>query len=275
MIFRLLAILGIGLTASSLAGEKAGIERPSEGATIDQMLHSKKACGPAAMLNAVKFGAPAAYQQLLGADEETRLRFVIDRYFRKPSTTSPNAMRFTDLGGTGHADLAAAMRDLAEEHGLPEIISGELLRAVDENSRDFLFRIHRQLLFSLDRGVLPIIALRSQFTQQDEETGEWGWRAMADHYVVVFSVPNRLAEGELGFAFEYIDPDGGRMATGFIYAERMHAFAGFQGDSERGRWAGGNRFLLVTAPRSYSLIDEDQVDWNERVLTTLSYFVGS
>lgn len=271
----LTSILVLAGLARIFGGEDVGIPRPPETETIDQNIFSAKACGPAAVLNAVKFGAPEVYQRLLGSDEETRLRYVIDRYFRKASVIRDGARRFHEASGVGHADLAAAMRDLAEEHGLPEVQAGEILRKDDEMEREFVFRVHRLLRGSLRKGVLPIVALRSQVSRQDSETGEWRWEAMADHFVVITSVPDELHEKELGFSFEMIDPAGGYTSTGFIYTERMHEFAAFQGDSDSGRWLGGNRFLLVTAPRCYTLTDKKKADWQLRVLTALSYFVGS
>ncbi|MFT5471167.1 MAG: hypothetical protein ACI8UO_006300 [Verrucomicrobiales bacterium] len=268
-------ILGLTLASLATGGETVGISRPAEVETVDQNIYSSMACGPTSVLNAVKFGAPEVYQKLLGADDETRLRFVIDRYFRKPSVTRDNAKRFEEAGGVGHKDLAAAMRDLAEEHGLPKVQSAEVVRKEDEKEREFLFRVHHALRTSLRNGVLPIVALRSQVSRQNPGTGEWKWEAMTDHFVVITSVPDRLHEGELGFAFEMIDPDGGYTSTSFIYTERRHEFAAFQGESVEGQWLGGSRFLLVTAPRVYNLVDEKKADWQSRILTTLSFFVGS
>ncbi|MEM7010438.1 MAG: hypothetical protein AAF585_03040 [Verrucomicrobiota bacterium] len=265
-------VFGLAFAASA---ETVGFERPAEETLIDQHIFSAKACGPTAALTVLKVAHPDVFQQLPGANDETRLRYVTDRYFRKPSSNDPKRPRYTNISGVSHEDMANVMREMAEEHDLPAIRSGELVRGADESSREMVFRVHRILRSSLNAKTPPIIALRSQVAVYDEAAEKWGWERMADHFVIVLTVPDRLDEGELGFAFDYIDPNGGLMATGFIYAERKHAFAGFQGSEDNGQWLGGNRFLVVAAPRSYSLIDEDQAEWQVRAVTILSYFVGS
>lgn len=269
--------IGLALCLPALGDEFTGFTlRPDEG-FVDQMLYSDMACGPAAVLNVLKFGGPKyreAYSNLQGASDRHRLHGLLDRYFRRPSEVLDQGHRFTEHAGVLHEDLAVAARELSSDHGLPEPYGTELLRGLDEPSEDFLARVHQQLSFSLFQGMPPVIALRSQYADQDSRSGKWRWKTLRDHFVVVVRVPSALRKGEMGFAFDYIDPDGGRLATGFVFAERRQNFAGFQGNSHAGGWLPGNRFLLITAPTAYSMIPEDKADWHARTLTTLSYYVG-
>lgn len=244
---------------------------------IDQHSYSDTACGPSALLNAIKFGSlshQTAYHSLAGADDSAKLRFMIERYFDQPSLIFERQKRFTKAGGVTHADLLAAYQDLAEVSGLPEPQGKEWIRREGQPSVDFVRDTHRKLRFSLRQEMAPIVALRSQIARYDAEASSWSWRKMADHFVVVTAVPDELRSDAHGFAFEYIDPNGGKHATGFIHAERRQAFAGYQGTAALGRWLDGNRFLLVAAPNSYSLIDGDRANWHDRTLITLSFVIS-
>tara|TARA_R110002096_G_scaffold100173_6_gene221987 strand:- start:664 stop:1518 length:855 start_codon:yes stop_codon:yes gene_type:complete len=261
----------------TVGAQTVGLEIAKNAEPVDQTSFSATACGPAAMLNALKFGSEShrtVYQKLTGAGDVAKLRFVIGRYFDQPSLIFEHQKRFTKAGGVAHSDLLAALRDCAEENRLPELQGTEWVRDQGTASVEFVRDTHRKLRFSLIQETLPILGLRSQIARYDSETASWNWRKMSDHFIVVTAVPDELREGAHGFSFDYVEPNGGKLASGFIHAERRQAFAGYQGTAAKGRWLDGNRFLLVTAPSSYSLINGDRAKWHDRTLITLSYIIS-
>ncbi|MEM1297380.1 MAG: hypothetical protein AAGH89_18590 [Verrucomicrobiota bacterium] len=257
--------------------ESIGLKVDQDAELIDQTIYSDTACGPTALLSALKFGSKShqlAYAGLTGSDDSTKLRFVIERYFDQKSSVFERQKRFTKAGGVAHVDLLAAYQDLAGDYELAKPQGKEWIRREGKPSVDFVRETHDKLRFSLLQEVAPILALRSQIARYDPETSSWNWRKMADHFVVVTAVPDTLRTEAHGFAIEYIDPNGGKQASGFIHAERRQRFAGYQGTAAMGRWLDGNRFLLVTAPNSYSLIDGERANWHDRTLITLSYIIS-
>ena len=276
--FLFFSLLSFAAALSSLRAESyIKLSIPPHAKPANQLTHSRKSCAPAALLNALKFGSPShqnAYGRLLGDDDSSRLHYLVDRFFGRPSTHLDGVPRFTPQGGCTRLDLAAAYRDAASEFALPEIQHREWLRKQGETSTAFVARVHHDLRRSIKWQTPPLIEFRSQTAQWEEKEQRWRWRSQADHYVTVTGVPDQLPSGALGFPFHYIDPDGGKFATGFIHAETRQSFAAFSGEMVHGRWLGGNRFLLVTAPESASLISPEKTPWHTRSLIVLSYFIG-
>jgi len=259
------------------AEEFTGIELTGQEAFVDQGIYSDAACGPTALLNSLKFGGESyrdGFAQLPGATDQHRLHSLVDRYFKRPSSILPQGRRYSQHSGVLSRDLLVAAQETYADLGLPKVEGQEFLRGEDEPSEEFIQRVHRQLQYSLFQGMTPIIELRSQYADQDSVTGQWKWKAMEDHYVVVTRVPKQLREDAMGFSFDYIDPLGGKLGTAFVYAERRQNFSAWQGDTHLGRWLAGNRFLLINAPSAYGMIPDEKADWHARTLTALSYYIG-
>jgi len=253
-----------------------------EGEVLGQQLYedSREACGPAAMANAMRFGVPgmrAALDSLVGNDDRTRLRFLIDRYFKNvQSEIFPTAKRFGHNGVLA-VDLRNAFNDLLKEHSLEPVESLELNRLAGERDRDFLERAHGKLLRSLRRGMPPIIQLRSYAAMQEEEGGsKVVWKAANSHFLVVTRVPTELRRQDMGFVFDAIDPNGGSLVSAYIFGE---AHLPFQAEKSPERatqveWLSGRPFLLVKAPGVVSLRPRKAI-WRDRVVVTLSVVIGS
>ena len=254
-----------------------GLDLPDSPNYVDQNIHSDYVCGPATILNALKFGGSEyrkAYQQVSGATDREKLHRVIDRYFRKPSAVFPNVKRLQNRAGTANEDFVAAWKDVCQEFDLPTVEAFEVQREELEPSVDFIKRMHSRFHASLRRGVPPLVSLRSQVAKRRDEDGQWYWRPMAHHFVVVTAIEETIRDGQHGFEFEYIDPAGGKLGTGFFSAERRQPYAGLTGNSLDGKVVGGNRFMIVSAPSAYTLIDAKLAAWHERTMILLNYYVG-
>lgn len=264
------------------AGELfTGVE-VDEGKVVKQQLYedSREACGPAAMANALRFGAPKmreALDSLVGNDDRTRLRFLIDRYFQNvQSEIFPRAKR---LGHNGVlvVDLRNAFNDLLRENQLEPLASLDLNRLDGERDRDFLERVHGKLQQSLGRGIPPIIQLRSYAAMQEEEgSSKVVWKAAKNHFLVVTRVPTELRKQDMGFVFDAIDPNGGHLVSGYIFGEQHLPFQAEKGidRSTRVEWLSGRPFLLVKAPGVVSLQPRKAI-WRDRVIVALSAVIGS
>lgn len=253
-----------------------------EGRVVKQQLYedSQEACGPAAMANALRFGVPGmreALDSLVGNDDTTRLRFLIDRYFKNvPSEIFPTAKRLGHKGVLA-VDLKNACNDLLREHNLEPLDQLELHRLDGERDRDFLERVHGKLLSSLRRGTPPIIQVRSYAAMQEEEGGaKVVWKATNNHFLVVTRVPTELRKQDMGFVFDAIDPNGGRLVSGYVFGEPHLPFQAEKGQDSptQVEWLSGRPFLLVKAPGVVSLQPRKAI-WRDRVVVALSAVIGS
>lgn len=279
LLFGLMICLAVGTAASEQSFTGVDVD---EGRIVKQQLYeeSSEACGPAAMINALRFGLPEmqkAFNDLVGNDDRTRLRYTIDRYFKnKNSVVFPRAKRINH-NGVFAEDLKDAFNQLLRESSSEPVTRLELSREDGESDRDFLERVHGKLQRSLRIGMPPIILLRSySATPEDEGSVRVVWKAANSHYVVVTRVPEKLREQDMGFSFDAIDSNGGRLISGYVFAEKHLPFRAEKGTSRPGQteWLAGRPFLLVKAPAVVSLQPRNAT-WRDRVIVTLSEVIGS
>lgn len=245
---------------------------------VDQLAdpgYGEKACGPTAIINSLRFSKgqeAAVFDTLVGSDDATRLRYLIDRWFAGRASAVVDGARRFGKHGCHVDDLAAGYNELLAEKMLPKMNATFLdRRDAGESDDQFVRRIHRSLADSLRSGVPPVVSLRSFLARKHYgEADETRWGIARHHYVVVTSVPDKLDENDLGFRFEYIDPNGGKTGSAFVYAEQHLTYRAFKGSNGVGEWLRGTPFLLVVAPGIESL-QPLTADWPDRVIITLNY----
>ena len=276
---RFLILLALLWTSSpARSGESLSVP-VEDSAIIDQHLFkdSKNACGPASVANVLRFGSPEmqeAWERFVGRDDETRMRFLIDRWFRTPPSLEFPTKKRLSFDGVLEEDLAAACRDLTEQYDLPALQGGFLDRLEGEKSPAFLARIHGYLSDSLERGIPPILSLKTHVARRVERLDdEVAWTYSAHHWVVVSGVRKELRIGDLGFSVDLIEPNGGYRTTAFIYAENLLNFRALKGSEGNGEWLSGRPFLLVQAPGVLSL-RPDEAEWKDRVIVTANYLIA-
>ena len=264
-----IAVIGIG---SLLVAEVTDDKVPG---AIDQQDYpdSINACGPAAVLNLLRFSGQAhaeVFESLVGRDDGVKMRFFVDRYLRsRDSTVYPSAKRW-GVHGVAAEDLLAGLNDLLEEGGREKLKGNYLDRRNDETEEAHLARVQRLLRASLDNGVTPILSLRSYLVREREE--EAGWETGVHHNVVVTRVPEGASS--VGFEIEAIDPYGGRSVEIFIHREgNGQSFLALKGTLDEGNWLRGRPFLQVVAPDVPTVRPRD-LEWSQRYIVVANYLIG-
>jgi hypothetical protein len=270
-----------GLVSAAAVGPSAGeVAIPIDpGAIIDQHLFSdqESACGPAALANSLRFGTEpmvSAWGGFVGGDDATRLRFLIDRWFRNlPSAAFPGKKRLS-FDGVLEEDLADACREVFADHGIPAPVAGYLDRLAGEKSPAFLARVHGSLSDSLAGGMPPILSLKTYIARRLKRMDdELAWELAAHHWVVVAGVGKEPRPTDLGFTFDLIDSDGGRQSNAYIHTETRLDFHALKGTEARGLWLTGRPFLLVQAPAVLTLRPKE-ADWPDRIITVANFLIA-
>ncbi|MEM7603231.1 MAG: hypothetical protein AAF357_17700, partial [Verrucomicrobiota bacterium] len=94
-----------------------GLVSAQDESIVDQrnFVDSNNGCGPASVLNCLKFSRPelrGIYDDILGSTDGVKMRLVVDRYFRhRDSVVYPEQKRW-GIHGVATADLAAGMNEL-------------------------------------------------------------------------------------------------------------------------------------------------------------------
>ncbi len=238
---------------------------------------SPNGCGPTALANCLKFGPPPfleTWDGLVGGDDSTRLRFLIDRWFAgRQSGVYPGKKRLS-FDGTLEEDLAAAAAEIATDHRLDRMRGDFLDRRAGEKSPAFLARVHGAISDSIRRGVPPLLSLKTFVARRIERMDhQVAWEAAAHHWVVVTGVRRELRPADLGFSIDLIDPDGGHLTSAYLFAENRLNFRALKGTEERGQWLDGRPFLLVQAPGVLAL-RPDEAQWRDRIIVTANFLIA-
>lgn len=259
------------------AEDEARIPLPSSNVPIvDQRLYreSENGCGPASLLNLLKFSSEeyrAAYRGLLGQGDETKMRLVIDRYFRNRRSQINRTQNRWGVHGVISEDLLAGLNELLEESEVEALRGSYLDRKEGESDEEMIERVHRILARSIERGVAPILSLRS-FRVTAREDKDPGWEANRHHNAVVIAV-SPIRSG-LGFSAEVLDPWGGVKRNVFLHCEpSKQPFRALRGTEDSGKWLSGSPFLQAVAPRMSSLRPRD-LEWSERLVVLANYAIG-
>lgn len=236
---------------------------------------SNNACGPASILNCLKFSRPEmqeVYGKLTGGSDGMKMRFVVDRYLKlRDSSVYPGQRRW-GVHGVASEDLVAGMNELLAAHGAGELAATYLDRQEGEASLDFARRIHRLMQTSLERGVTPILSLRAFYVRDQEESGhEPAWETGPHHNVVVTAAGD-FAAGS-GFLLTALDPWEGREIAIFVYREGAQSFRALKGIEAGGVWRDGRSFLVAAAPEAVSL-QPRTLAWHERFLIVANFLIG-
>ncbi len=277
--FFLIVLTGVLICSG---GAQDGVDNEEVGAIlqghpiVDQRAYrdSENACGPAAILNFLQLGKESyqsAYEKILGKDDEVRIRFVIDRYFRnRPSTIHRDEPRW-GIHGIKPEDLLAGVNELLAEHQIGPVRGGYLDREADETTEEMIERIHRLVERSLEHEVTPILSLRSFFVRNDENDVP-RWNVGRHHTVVVLKVSPLISN--MGFTAIVLDPWKGQTRRIFVHREgNAQPFRALKGNHLRGRWISGQPFLQVITPEMNTLRPRD-LAWSDRVIVTANYLIG-
>ena len=211
-------LLSAWLCGGLLHGAPIMREAPaSDAVPADQLLVAGNACGPAALLNAFRFGAPhwqRASNGITGNNDRERILTIIREIGMRPSRHVLGRPRWSRRG-VGVSDLRDMAEEMSHDHRLPYISEEVFILKPRETPEKLLRRVHQRLEKSLDKGLPPVLSLR-RLALRSQKTGAPQWIVIDAHFVTLTAIPRRLSKHDRSFPVHYIDPWGGRRCEGLI-----------------------------------------------------------
>jgi hypothetical protein len=187
-------------------------------APANQLDLSETACGPAALLNALRFGS-ADWQRLAlsipGNTDQQRLSSLLRKVELLPSHTIHGQTRGAKRG-VNVADLKELANVLTKRTRLPAPQASILFLKSGESLPQLLHRSHALLSRSARDGLPPIISLR-RYAWRTQKGGGATWTAIGAHFVTLSSIPQDLSKDATSYPVSYIDPWGGKIHQGRIH----------------------------------------------------------
>lgn len=226
-------------------------DAPVRAAAYDQLAISRNACGPAALLTALRCGGEkwrAAESSFGGGTDKERLARFIARAKGSTSATTPGSSRWTRRGMS-----LIDLRDMANESRTawftPAVADETFFRGKNETPAALLARIHKCLEVSLAAGFPPVMSIRRHVPGKAKD-----WPVTESHFITILSVP-RGWEGNAGsFVFRYADPWGGGASHGVLRLPSVAILPGPDGQPVcaeallEGGWAKGKSTASVIIP---------------------------
>lgn len=243
---------------------------------INQHIYSRYACGPTSVLNTLLFGPgefQSIFQNIPGATNKEKLTYIIEKYGMTPSEDYKEGIKWHPNSGMSPVDLSYFMKDVLQKKSN---LKGKFLeRLKHETTKQHLKRVHNYIKNSLKKGIPIIVSLRSFSPHRSSKNkGEIVWNGLGNHFVIVTGIPSSIKSYEKGFSFEYLDANGPKRATGYIYIEDIRNFTAIKGNTKQWKWLTDSAFLLVNVPSLDTLKVQDQ-DWYWRSIITLNYAIGA
>jgi hypothetical protein len=206
---------------------------PNPSATAaNQLAVAGNACGPAALLNAFRFGNPKwqrASNAVAGASDRERMLRIIRELGMRPSGHMTGRARWTRRG-VSVADLKDIANDMTRSHFLPQLEEEVFFLKPGETPPQLLRRVHRRLETSLANGLPPVLSIR-RYARRGGGGKAAEWVVLDAHFVTITSLPRRLEKSATSFQIGYIDPWGGKRCEGSIGLPKQALFIGQNGDS--------------------------------------------
>lgn len=209
------ALLFSGLAMAEPAARPP--EVPAGPAPVNQLVVSGNACGPAALLNAFRFGDDGwhkAGDAVKGANDKERILTVIREIGMRPSKHLPGRARWSRRG-VGVADLRDMANEMTTGMFLPTLGEEVFFLKPRETPEKLLERVHGRFAKSVRKGFPPIVSLR-RHALRTQKSGPPQWIVIDAHFVTLTKIPADLTKGARGFGVGYIDPWGGKFAEGTI-----------------------------------------------------------
>lgn len=219
--------------ALPVAAAPALREAPNPGAVpVNQLAVSGNACGPAALLTALRFGDTnwqRAATAVAGDTDKARLVTIIRTWGLRPSAALAGRMRWTRQG-VNVDDLCAMANEMTRSQLLPLMKCEVLLSQPGESPQKLLARTHNRLETSLRRGLPPIISIR-RIARRVGQNKVPSWEVLQGHYVTVVGVPGKLEKNATSVPITYVDPWGGKRCTGQVAISTRAFLSGQAGEA--------------------------------------------
>lgn len=200
------------------AGETFHTAPNPDAPLVSQLIISGNACGPAALLNALRLGSPDWQRPaaaLPGNTERDRLGFLIRRYGMRPSSALKGRNRWS-RAGVNLTDLLDMGNEMARPYLLSQLSDEVFILNPSDAPHKLLARAHQCLDRSLRKGLPPIVSLRLMTYRKPAPGGPLGWITVRGHFVTITRIPCELVDNADSFPVSYIDPWCAKRAEGII-----------------------------------------------------------
>lgn len=205
------------VTATAHAAPDNWVAANSGAVPFNQLSVSGNACGPAAFLNAIRFGDPSwqrGLEMIVGNSDRTKLSYTIRVYGLRPSKQLAGRTRWS-RAGINVEDLIAMGNDVLHGRLLPELKGEVLLPKPKESATELLERTHAALAKSFRSGLPPIVSVRRQVLRKGHD-GKPAWLTIESHFITLLRIPGKIDAATGAFAFDYLDPWGGKRGAGTL-----------------------------------------------------------
>ena len=202
-------------------------------APANQLVVAGNACGPAALLNALRCGNTdwqRACRAITGTTDKERLLAIIRISGMRPSRNMPGHPRWSRRG-VSVADLTDMANELIAGQYLPPISSDVFFLNPRESPEILLRRVHQRLDTSLAKGLPPLVSLRRYALRPQPAGKAPQWIVIDAHFVTLTAIPGTLDKTARSFPVSYIDPWGGKRYQGSIGIPGPAAFTDAAGQS--------------------------------------------
>ena len=218
------------LCSAAIAATPMRMVPATDAVPANQLLVSGNACGPAALLNAFRFGAPhwqRASNAVAGDNDREKILTIIREIGMRPSKHLPDRARWSRLG-VGLSDLRDMGNEMTIGHSLPQLAEEVFFLKPRETPEKLLQRVHKRFETSLAKGFPPVISLRRHaLRKQSGKPAQWV--VIDAHFVTLTAVPRRLEKHPRSFPVRYLDPWGGRLCDGEIRIPELPLLADAKG----------------------------------------------
>jgi len=231
----------------------------------NQLVVAGNACGPAALLNAFRYGNTdwqRACRAITGTTDKECLLTIIRVSGMRPSRNLPGHPRWSRRG-VSVADLTDMANELIAGQYLPPINSDVFFLSPQESPESLLQRVHRRLNTSLAKGLPPVLSLRRYALRPQPGDKAPQWVVINAHFVTLTAIPRTLDKTARAFSVSYIDPWGGKNCQGSIGIPGPAAFTDSSGQS-----------FCLAADFPQSAVGESLVHRSEKTLLTLAAAIG-
>lgn len=184
----------------------------------DQLRVAGNACGPAALLNAFRFGNEdwqRVSNAIAGDNDRERILRIIREIGMRPSKHFPGHPRWSRRG-VSLADLRDMGNEMAAGQHLLQFSDEVFFLKSRESPEKLLRRVHQRLEKSLAKGLPPVISLRRYALRKSSAGGAPQWVVTDAHFVTLTAIPRKIYPLDRQFAVSYIDPWGGKRCQGSI-----------------------------------------------------------
>jgi hypothetical protein len=230
----------------------------------DQLSVSGNACGPAALINAYRFGDKNWQRVGNSLERETdreQIMHLIQSIGLRSSASFPGRARWTRRG-ISVVDLREIGDEMAQANRLPKLRDEMLFLMPDETPEKLLQRTHRRLEKSLAKGLPPVLSL-SRHVLRRASGADPAWIVVDSHFVTLIAIPRRLERGGRSFPVRYVDPWRGSIGEGWIQIPEQPQLVNQLGSSP---------FLEASFPAAR--VGRDKIRNGETTILALAAVIG-